>query len=81
MLVVIHNEFGHISAGAPPVDQLSEIFAVVPVIDPASVFGTSREQRPLPFFPSALCRLRGEGDWLSSFFYSFPYALSRHGFV
>jgi hypothetical protein len=77
----MRNEFGHISAGAPSLDQLTETSVAVPAIHPASLFDTSREQRRLPFFPSVLCRLRGEGDWLSSFFYSFAYALSCEGLV
>jgi hypothetical protein len=55
--------------------MLTETFVAVPVIHLASLFGTSKEQRCL-FFPSVLCRLRGEGNWLSSCFYSFAYALS-----
>ncbi len=79
ILVVIRNEFDHICAGAPPLEQLVEIFAVMPLVHPANLYDTPREQRPLRFFPTALRRLWGEGDWLSIFTYSFAYLLSCDG--
>ena len=44
LIPVIHYGFTHVNAGAPPVEPLTEIFAIVPVFHSASLCSIRSKQ-------------------------------------